>query len=148
MQQKVELTREFRAASKIVPEAPAEAAEPDDHDDGLLATGGPIMFAAMGAALAIAAVTFLTSGEALFAVVISGVYTVIFFGIPVLMSRIRTGHDTRWRQETPHRKHHLVATFTGIMGRREAVLQMVIVPIGVAFAFAAFSMIWYLARPW
>ena len=146
MQQKVELSKQFQVSSKDASGASGTSTELYDYDDGLLATGGPIMIAAIAVALGIAATTFLASGEALFAVIISGFYTVMFFGIPAVMSRIRYGHDTRWQRA--HRRVDQVSILTGIMGRREAVLQMVMVPIGVAFAFAAFSTIWVLARPW
>lgn len=148
MQQKVELSSQFQVSSKNASGPPGASTELHDYDDGLLATGGPIMIAAIALALGIAATTFLANGEALFAVIISTFYTSMFFGIPILLSRIRTGRDTRWHRDTKQRRVDQVSIFTGIMGRREAVLQIVIVPIGVAFAFAAFSTIWLLARPW
>lgn len=148
MQQKIDVPRVMPAAAKADPRTAVRDSDPDDYDDGLLATGGPIMIAAIAAALGIAALTFLTSGEALFAIAICVVYAAMFFGVPLTLTRIRDGRDERWRRDTPHRRHDAVATFTGAMGRREAVLQMVIVPIGVAGAFAAFSLIWVLARPW
>ena len=148
MQQKIEVPQHFQAASKLAPEPDTDTSEPDDYDDGLLATAGRIMIAAIGTALGIAALTFLASGEALFAVIISGAYAVVFFSIPTLLARIRTHHDARWRGDTWHRKHHLVSTFTGSMRRHEAVLQIVTVFVGVAFAFAAFSTIWLTVRPW
>ncbi len=147
MQQKVELSKK-QVSPKDASGASGTSTEPDDYDDGLLATGGPIMVAAIAIALGIAATTFLASGEALFAVVISGFYMIMFFGIPSVLWRIRNGRDTRWQQARQHRSVDQVSILTGIMGRREAVLQVVMVPIGVAFAFAAFSTIWMLARPW
>lgn len=149
MQQKIESPQQFLVASKPAKRAIAGSTEePHDYDDGLLATGGPIMIAAIGVALAIAAATFFASGEALFAVAICVVYTAVFFGVPLLLTRIRSGRDGRWQRETPHRRDHLVSIYTGVMKRHEAVLQMVIVPVGVSFAFAAFGLIWILSRPW
>lgn len=148
MQQKIESPQQFIIAPEPTEKAVTKTAEPHDYDDGLLATGGPIMISAMGLALLIAATTFFASGEALFAVVISVFYVAIFFGLPGLMARIRSGQDTRWQPDTPRKRDYLVQTYTGIMKRHEAVMQMVIVPIGVAFAFAGFSLIWILARPW
>ena len=149
MQQKIESSQQLVSGSKPIAEAVvAPVTEPLDYDDGLLAAGGPIMAVAIGFALIAAGATFFASGEALFAVVICVVYTVMFFGIPALMSRIRSGRDTRWKADTPERRNHLVSIHTGVMRRREAVLQMVIVPVGVSFAFVAFGLIWILSRPW
>src|SRR5690606_40228693 len=64
-----------------------EDAEPDDYDDGLWATGGKIIIASIGTMLTIAVLTFLPSGEALFAVVISIFYTTMFFGVPFQLGR-------------------------------------------------------------
>lgn len=148
MQQKVESPQQLVAGSKPLAEVVASVAEPLDYDDGLLATGGPIMAVAMVLALATAGATFFASGETLFVIVICVGYLAVFFGVPALMAHIRTGHDTRWRRDTPERRSHLVSINTGVMRRREAVLQMVIVPVGVSFAFAAFGLIWILSRPW
>lgn len=146
MQQKIEFPQQLVAGAKVAPK-PARG-EPDDYDDGLLATGGPIMIGAIGVALAIAAMTFVASGEALFAVAICVVYTAMFFGVPIMMLRMRSGHDARWQRDTPHKRKPVVTTYTGLIGRREAIVQMVIVPVGVSFAFGAFALIWVLARPW
>lgn len=148
MQQKVESPQQLVAGSKPLADVVSPDTEPLDYDDGLLAVGGPIMAIAMGFALAAAGATFFAKGEALFAIVICIVYTVMFFGVPVMMTRIRSGHDARWCRDTPERRNHLVAIHTGLMRRHEAVLQMVIVPVGVSFAFAAFGLIWVLSRPW
>ncbi|MCL4765695.1 MAG: hypothetical protein KJZ80_05650 [Hyphomicrobiaceae bacterium] len=148
MQQKIDVHDMMRVAAKADPRTAIGETEPDDYDDGLLAAGGPIIVASAVAALGIATMTFLASGEALFAIAICVVYTAMFFGVPLTMTRIRAGRDERWRGDTPHRRHQAVATFTGAIRRHEAVMQMVIVPVGVAFAFAAFSVIWLLTRPW
>lgn len=122
--------------------APQPDAPPRDYDDGLLRVAVPLMASAYGAALAIAAFTFATTAEATFMIAICGVYTLMYFGVPIIMARIRTGRDDRWTTETPARRAEEVEIFAGTIGRREALLQMVIVPIGVALAFAAFSVLW------
>lgn len=118
-----------------------------DYDDGLLGAAAPIMISAYGLALFIAVLTFIGSGEALLAVGISAVYGVMYFGIPVLMTRIRNSHDERWRANGPERVSDRVAIYGGTIRRHEAILQIVIVPVCVAFAFAAFATIWILVRP-
>ncbi|MEZ5850971.1 MAG: hypothetical protein R3D68_10035 [Hyphomicrobiaceae bacterium] len=118
-----------------------------DYDDGLLRTAVPVMMTAYGAAMAIAAFTFWQSGAALLAIAICVVYMAMFFGVPVLMSRIRNKHDVRWSQSHPQRRAERVVVFGGALGRTEALLQMVIVPLAVAFAFAAFATIWLSVSP-
>lgn len=118
---------------------------PCDHDDGLLRTAIPVMGLAYGSALIIALYTFAATSETVFVVVISGIYSLMYFGVPVLMTRIRTRRDTRWMGETPARRADRVEIFSGSIGRGEGLLQMVIVPVGVAFAFAAFSIVWILS---
>nr|PZN75716.1 MAG: hypothetical protein DIU57_18045 [Pseudomonadota bacterium] len=148
MQQRLESPQQFQIASKSAPSDPAQdEAKPVEYDDGLLATGLPIMISAIGVALAVAVATFFTNGEALFAVVISIAYAAVFFGVPAIMARLRSRHDTRWKPLPPHARDHIVSIYTGFMKRHEAILQMVIVPVGVAFAFAGFSLIWVLVRP-
>lgn len=148
MQQKIESPQQLVTGSEPLAKTVAPVTEPLDYDDGLLAAGGPIMAIAIAFALAAAGTTFFASGETLFVVVICVVYTVMFFGVPAVMTRIRAGRDTRWQRDTPERRNHLVMIHTGVMRRHEAVLQMVIVPVGVSFAFAAFGLIWILSRPW
>lgn len=147
MQQRLESPQQFLVASEPAENLTAQDTEPVEYDDGLLATGVPIMISAIWLALAIAAATFFTSGEALFAVVISIAYTAVFFGVPALMARLRSRHDNRWKPRPPHTRDRVVSIYTGTMKRHEAVLQMVVVPVGVAFAFAGFGLIWMLVRP-
>ena len=59
-----------------------------EYDDGLLAVAGPIM-AYAGALVAIASFTFLGSGDAVFAVVISVGFGVMYFAVPLIMRRVR-----------------------------------------------------------
>jgi hypothetical protein len=118
-----------------------------DHDDGLLRAAVPIMIAAYGAAIGIAVFTFWQSGEALLSIAICVVYMVMFFGVPILMSRVRNAHDARWSRGQSEPSSDRVAVFGGTLGRTEALLQIVIVPLAVAFAFAAFAVIWLSVRP-
>lgn len=118
-----------------------------DRNDGLLDTAIPIMIAAYGVALAIVTYTFWHSGDTLLSIAICAVYMVMFFGVPVVMARIRNWHDRRWHSDTSEAAADRVAIFGGSIGRPEALLQMVIVPIVVAFAFAAFAVIWLSVKP-
>ena len=115
-----------------------------DYDDGLLAVAGPIMLGAYAGALAIAALTFLGSGDAMFAVVISIGFAAMYFSLPVLMRRVRGKHDHRWRVDADHKPSPLVDLWTGPVRRWEAVAQIVSVPLTVLFGFAAFALIWTL----
>ena len=127
------------------PQSPPEAYV--EKDDGLLRTAGPIMMACYGIAFAAAVVTFMGSGEALFAVIISIGFAVMFFTMPLLMMRVRARHDARWQPADRYRQSDQVDTYTGPMERTSAVTHMVIVPIAVAIAFVSFSVIWTVVRP-
>lgn len=105
------------------------------------------MILAYGLALGIATFTFWQGGYALLSIFICSVYMVMFFGVPVVMARIRNRHDTRWYAANPEAHGDRVSIFGGSIGRTEALLQMVIVPLAVAFAFAAFAVIWLAVRP-
>ena len=119
----------------------------DDYDDGLLATAGPIMLGAYLATLLIAAFTFWNSRATLLSIAICAVYLAMFFGVPFIMARIRNAHDTRWRSTEPERTNEQVEIFTGTIHRNEALLQMIIVPVCIVFAFASFSVIVLLQAP-
>ncbi|MGE0627067.1 MAG: hypothetical protein AB7O43_04530 [Hyphomicrobiaceae bacterium] len=136
----------------LVAENPTNPAEPDsigaeDYDDGLLQTAIPIMIAAYGVALGIATFTFWRSGEALLSLAICMVYVVMFFGVPIVMARIRNARDARWKRRHPAANKDRVNVFSGTLGRTEALLQIIIVPLGVAVAFAAFAVIWLNVGP-
>ena len=115
-----------------------------DYDDGLLAIAGPIMMLAYAGALGIAAFTFFGSGEALFPVVISIGFALMYFGVPLLMHRVRASRDQRWQRDTAQRTSAMVDLWTGPIRRWEGVAQIVIVPIAVLFGFASFALIWIL----
>ncbi len=115
-----------------------------DYDDGLLAVAGPIMMVAYAGALAIASFTFLGSGDALFAVVISIGFGVMYFTVPLLMRRVRGAHDQRWQPDAAHRASAMVDLWTGPIRRWEGVAQIVSVPLAVLLGFAAFAVIWSL----
>lgn len=80
------------------------------------------------------------------AVVVAIAFGIVFFGVPFLMMHIRARHDTRWRK-ADRRDTDTVDTYTGRVGRAEAVVHMVIVPVVVSVAFACFAVIWVLSRP-
>lgn len=113
-----------------------------EHDDGLLHVAVPIMVAAYGAAIGIAALTFIGSRETYLSLGICVAYMAMYFGIPVMMARIRSAHDSRWIGPKSVRPSKDVEVFSGPIGRIEALLQMVIVPLSVTLAFAAFAIIW------
>jgi hypothetical protein len=117
-----------------------------ERDDGLLADAAPIMMAAYGVVLAVALLTFKTSGEALLAVAVSIAFGFVFFGVPLAMSRTRARRDVRW-QKGAGRRADTVDTYTGRVDRAEAVIHMVIVPVVVSVAFTCFAVIWVLSRP-
>lgn len=118
-----------------------------DEDDGLLATAMPIMIGAFLMALAVVTTTFWSSGETLLSLAICFVYGVMFFGVPVAMAKIRNKHDTRWLADGPQRTSDIIDINTGPIHRGEALVQMVLVPVCVAFAFTGFAIIWVLVRP-
>lgn len=118
-----------------------------DRNDGLLDTALPIMIAVYGVAIAIATYTFWHSGYTLLSIAVCAVYVVMFFGVPIVMARVRNRHDERWRSDTAEATAVRVDIFGGSIGRNEAVLQMVIVPLAVVFAFAAFAVIWLSVKP-
>jgi hypothetical protein len=115
-----------------------------DYDDGLLAIAGPIMMLAYAGALGVAAFTFFGSGEALFPVVISIGFALMYFVVPLLMYRVRAARDPRWQRDTAQRTSAMVDVWTGTIRRWEGVVQIVIVPIAVLFGFASFALIWIL----
>lgn len=110
-------------------------AAPIPQDDGLLATAVPIMLAAYGAALGIVALSLAGSGAALFAIVISAGYGAVYFGVPLLMARSHLPGTSAPPSRTANRRPQEVSVFTGLIGRREALLQMVIVPLAVRSRF-------------
>lgn len=132
---------------KLAPEAAARSEAGTDRDDGLLRTAIPIMIAAYGTALAIVAYTFWRSGYTLLSIAVCIVYVVMFFGVPIVMARIRNRHDDRWAPGGREAMLDHVDVFGGSIGRKEALLQMSIVPLAVLFSFAAFAVIWLSVAP-
>jgi uncharacterized membrane protein YhaH (DUF805 family) len=118
-----------------------------DYNDGLLSTAGPIMACSYAVALAIAILTFMGQGEALFAVSISSGFAIVFFMLPYLVLTVRKRHDRRWQGAATQRFAPKVSTFTGSIRRHEAIIQMVIVPLAVVVAFSSFALIWTQVRP-
>ena len=97
-----------------------------------------------GALVAIASFTFLGSGDAVFAVVISVGFGVMYFAVPLIMRRVRGAHDQRWQPDAAHRASAMVDLWTGPIRRWEGVAQIVSVPLAVFLGFAAFAVIWSL----
>ena len=115
-----------------------------DYDDGLLAVAGPIMMLCYAGALGVAAFTFFGSGDALFGVIISVGFGVMYFAVPLLMRRVRGARDQRWQPDAAHRASAMVDLWTGPIRRWEGVAQIVSVPLAVLFGFASFAVIWIL----
>lgn len=138
---------EAQKPEKCAPEAVARAEPARYHEDGLLDTAVPIMIAAYGAALAIATYTFWDGGSTLLSVAVCAVYIVMFFGVPIVMARIRNRHDARLVHDRREADADTVAVFGGTIGRTQALLQIVIVPLVVVFGFACFSAIWLSVSP-
>ena len=128
------------------PLSPADPAldEPGEYDDGLLAVAGPIIITCYTLLFAVAAATFFSTGAALFAVVVSIAFAVVFFAIPLTFFHLRAANDTRWRRDAVHSKSKIVETRTGPMRRWEAVVQIVTIPVVILLAFTALSIRWAL----
>ena len=120
---------------------------PANQDDGLLSVAGPIMVGAYAWAMAVVALTFMASAEALFVIAICMGFAVAFFTLPLLMLRVRAHRDRRCQGISGQELKSEVAIFTGTIGRTEAIAQMVIVPLMVALVFSSFAIIWTLVRP-
>lgn len=113
-----------------------------DADDGLLRVAGPLMAVCYSIAFGAAWLTFRGSSAALFPVAISICFAVMYFTIPILLIKVRNRHDARWRSEEAERTSASIEIHTGRLTRFEALTQMLIVPIAVAFAFVCFGTIW------
>lgn len=125
-------------------EAASARDEVVEYDDGLLAVAGPIMAICYSLLFTIAAVTFMSSGDALFAVVISIIFAVVFFAIPVLFLKIRAARDPRWRRDADAAASPAVEIWTGSMRRWEAIVQIVSIPLAILMGFALLSIRWSL----
>jgi hypothetical protein len=95
--------------------------------------------------LAVFWVTFWTSSNALFQVVVGSVYAVMFFGVPYEMSRIypgdRRGGRSFWRfMRKPFQ------TRTGAMQGYEVLLQVILVPVLLTIGGTAIGIIIHMAR--
>jgi len=119
-------------------------AEAVEYDDGLLAVAGPIMVACYGLLFLIATVTFFGSGPALFAVIISTLFGVIFFAIPAIFLKMRSAHDQRWRKDAEHTQSPVVETWTGPIHRWEAIVQIISIPVAVLMGFSLLAIRWFL----
>ncbi len=112
-----------------------------EYDDGLLAVAGPIMVVCYVLLLAIASVTFFSSGAAFFAVGISIVFAVVYFAIPIVFFRIRSTRDKRWLKDD-RATGPVVEVWTGSMRRWEAVVQIVAVPLAILMGFTLLAIRW------
>ncbi len=128
----------------LVDEPASERHEFREYDDGLLTVAGPIMIICYVLLFAIAAVTFFRTGTALFAVGVSAAFAVIFFAIPLLLLRIRSGRDDRWNYDPTRAASPEVDVFTGSMHRWEAIVQIISIPLAILMGFVLLAIRWSL----
>jgi hypothetical protein len=95
--------------------------------------------------LAVFWVTFWTSSNALFQVVIGTVYAAMFFGVPYEMSRIYPGDRMKGRSFLGFMSRPFQAS-TGSMHGYEAVLQVIMVPMLLTLGGTAIGIIIRLAK--
>ena len=87
--------------------------------------------------------SFAGNVEAALAIAVSTAYAAMYFGVPYLMVRLAEKHDG-----APHRQslHSFLSgefeTITGRIGGWAAVIQVVLVPVGLAFGALAIGMIY------
>jgi hypothetical protein len=95
--------------------------------------------------LAVFWVTFWTSSNALFQVVVGTAYAVVFFGVPYEMSRIYPGDRMKGYSFLSFmaRPFH---TRTGAMRGYEALLQVILVPVLLTIGGTAIGIIIRMAR--
>jgi len=115
-----------------------------EYDDGLLAIAGPIMGVCYSLLFTVAVFTFMSSGDALFAVAISIVFALVFFAIPVLFLKIRAARDRRWCRDARAATSPVVEIWTGSMRRWEAIVQIVSIPLAILTGFALLAIRWSL----
>lgn len=120
----------------------SDADENIEYDDGLLAVAGPIMIACYALLFAIAAYTFFGTGTALFSVGVSVLFAIVYFAIPMIMMKIRSTRDSRWRTQTSRASSADVEVWTGSLKRWEAILQIVSIPLAILMGFALLAIRW------
>lgn len=111
-----------------------EAAAPD-----LPARVGWMILAAYGAILAAFLMLYTGSGRAAFMVAISGVYIALFFAVPIAFLRNEPQRGPR-----PSYARFLqtgIDTWTGHLTGREAVIQILIIPVMIAVAITGIGII-------
>jgi hypothetical protein len=95
-------------------------------------------------------VTFWTSSNALFQVVIGTVYAFVFFGVPYEMSRIYRGKGAPGKRTADKSLRQFLAesfrTRTGTMKGNEVLLQVVLVPVCLTIGGTAIATIIHAAR--
>lgn len=95
--------------------------------------------------LAVFWVTFWTSSNALFQVVVGTAYAVMFFGVPYEMSRIYPGPRRGGRSFWSFMRKPF-QTRTGVMQGYEVLLQVILVPVLLTIGGTAIGIIIHLAR--
>ena len=95
--------------------------------------------------LAVFWVTFATSANATFMVAIGTVYAIVFFGVPFLMSRI-AGNPSTASFSLGDFLDGRFDTLYGPIGGREALLQVIMVPLSLSIGGIAIGFIIHAAR--
>ena len=87
--------------------------------------------------------SFAGNVEAALAIAVSTAYAAMYFGVPYLMARMAEKHgDSPHRQSLPTFIDGEFETITGRIGGWAAVVQIVLVPVGLAFGAFAIGMIY------
>lgn len=113
-------------------------------DDGLLSIAGPIMVLCYVLMFGIAAVTFFSSTQALFVLTICSGFAVLYFSLPYLFMRIRSGRDGRFQRDAVKAHDPMVEVGTGSIHRWEAIVQILSVPVAIVIGFSLFAIRWSL----
>ena len=108
-----------------------------------------IVMATTAAAWFVFAITvgFTGSGDGSYVLAIVVAFSVIFFGL-VLGTAARAGSDPRWG-DRPARFHDFVednvSVATGIVSGREAMIQMLMLPVTLAIGATAIAVVYWIA---
>lgn len=136
--------RTFDPEHFVIDEAQGAKDEVGEFDDGLLTVAGPIMVICYSLLFTTAAFAFMGSGNSLFAVAISAAFAVVYFAIPILFLRIRAARDQRWHRDASVATNPVVEVWTGSIRRREAIAQIVSIPLAILMGFVLLSFRWSL----
>ena len=132
-----------RPAENVVVALPTPAAEPSDDTAAAPATSVPDVPVAVGGLVAgtylgligILFAFMARSPLAAFCIAIAAVFVVIFLAVPTVFLRVEA--EARRRPSFGRFMHEGMDTLTGRVGGRDALLQMLIVPVFLALGLTA-----------